>query len=71
MEHPRWGLISSVVTSKHIKSGEELYTNYGYKKFFEFPADFPWYWEVKRNIEKEERLEAKSKQRIKKKIYIN
>ena len=71
MEHPRWGLISSVVASKDIKAGEELYTNYGYRKAAEFPADFPWYWELKRNIEKEERLEAKSKPRTEeKKIYI-
>ena len=57
MDHPRWGIIQSVGASRNLKAGEELYANYGYKKF-PFPSDFPWYWELKRKLDKENRLEA-------------
>lgn len=48
-----------VVTTRHIKAGEELFTHYGYhpdRDIF-FPGDFPWYWKLKEKIEKEEREE--------------
>ena len=65
MEHPRWGATQGVVTTKAVKAGEELFTHYGYTKIDEVPADVPWYWELKRQVEKEERLSAK---RLKDKI---
>ena len=46
-----------VVSTKTIKAGEELFTYYGYKKG-RMPSDFPWYWKLKRKVEKEEALEA-------------
>merc|ERR1712080_501471 len=58
MDHPRWGAIQGVVTTKDVKAGEELFTHYGYEPD-DFPNDFPWYWELKRNIEKEERQAEK------------
>ena len=30
MEHPRFGAIVTVTATKSIKSGEEIYVNYGY-----------------------------------------
>ena len=57
MEHPRWGAIMGVVSTKHIKAGEELFTYYGYKPR-KMPEDFPWYWELKRKEEEEEELQA-------------
>ena len=45
-----------VVTTLPIKAGQELYTYYGYTKA-EFPSDFPWYWELKRQTEKEDRVQ--------------
>ena len=53
IEHPRWGAIMGVVTTRHIKSGEELFTYYGYSKR-NMPYDFPWYWELKRKVEEED-----------------
>ena len=46
-----------VVSTKHIKAGEELFTYYGYKPR-KMPEDFPWYWELKRKVEEEEELQA-------------
>jgi hypothetical protein len=68
LEHPRWGLIQSVTTTRDIKAGKELFTNYGYGKN-DFPDDFPWYWEKMRAQEKEERLleEAALKEQYQKK----
>ena len=63
IEHPRWGATQSVVLTKDVNAGEELFTFYGYKKN-EIPNDFPWYWELKRAIEKEERLAAKINQKF-------
>ena len=57
MEHPRWGAIMGVVSTKHIKAGEELLTYYGYKPR-KMPEDFPWYLELKRKVEEEEELQA-------------
>ena len=48
-----------MLITKPVKAGEELFTYYGYGSGFDIPADFPWYWELKRQVEKEERLEAK------------
>ena len=61
-EHPRWGLIQSVTPTRNIKAGEELFTNYGYKSA-DFPDDFPWYWETKLAIEREERIEKENKKK--------
>ena len=64
MEHPRWGMIQTVTPTRDIKAGEELFTYYGYgrqKGGQDFPEDFPWYWEAKQSIEKEERLLQKKK----------
>ena len=63
MEHPRWGLIQSVTAMRDLKAGEELFTFYGYGKN-DFPADFPWYFEAKLALEREERLikETKAKE---------
>ena len=46
IEHPRWGLIQSIVTTKEVKAGEELFLYYGYKENL-FPLDFPWYFQQK------------------------
>ena len=58
IEHPRWGATQSVTTTKAVKAGQELFTFYGYGPH-ELPADFPWYWDMKRQVDKEERLEAR------------
>ena len=60
MDHPRWGIIPCLVSSRDIASGEELYAYYGYKDA-SFPLDFPWYFELKRKVEKEQRLKNKGK----------
>ena len=60
MDHPRWGLIQSVVASRDIKAGEELFGHYGYERG-KFPSDFPWYFELKNQIDKEHRLKKRTK----------
>ena len=50
IEHPRWGAIMGVVSTKHIQEGDELFTYYGYRPA-KLPADFPWYWELKSKLE--------------------
>ena len=68
IEHPRWGLIQSVTGLFPIEAGQEIFTNYGYDKGGrrvepgEFPYDFPWFWETKAKIEKEERIGKETKQ---------
>ena len=57
IDHPRWGLIQGVVANRDIKAGEELFGYYGYKSQT-FPEDFPWYYELKRKVEQEQRLKA-------------
>ena len=59
MDHPRWGLIQSAVSTRYIRAGEELYGYYGYDKPGSFPDDFPWYWEQKMKVDKVSRLKAK------------
>ena len=60
-DHPVWGMIQSVTPISDIQSDTELFTNYGYGKPGEFPSDFPWYFETKLLIEREERLNEKEK----------
>lgn len=48
-----------VVTTAPVKAGEELFTYYGYGRF-PMPEDFPWYWDMKKQIEDAENLEAKN-----------
>ena len=60
IDHPRWGLIQSLVVTRDIKAGEELLHDYGYEyPPLEFPFDFPWYWELKRKTDKQKRLQRK------------
>ena len=54
-EHPRWGAIIGVYAKKDIEAGEELFAYYGYSLGHNIPNDHPWYWEAKRELEKEER----------------
>ena len=63
MEHPRFGLILSVIPTRDVKAGEELFADYGYQKA-EFPSDFPWYWETLMEIERSERLALESKEHL-------
>ena len=60
IEHPRWGAIMGVVTTTDVEAGDELFTYYGYSSGLSIPADFPWYWEMKKEIEEKENLEAKN-----------
>ena len=55
IEHPRWGVIIGIRTTKLIKAGEEIFTYYGYKKK-DFPADVPWYHEAHQKYLEERRL---------------
>ena len=70
MEHPRWGLIMTITPTRDIKSGEEIFIYYGYeneRNSGEFPIDYPWYWDQKMALEKDERLKHKTeKKKIKK-----
>ena len=53
---------------RDIKAGEELFTFYGYgwpEGGPDFPEDFPWYWEAKKSIDREERLLQKKKEKKK------
>ena len=45
-----------VVSTKLIKSGEEVFTYYGYHQG-SMPWDYPWYWKLKVQMDEEERLE--------------
>ena len=60
-DHPVWGMIQSVTPTSDIQADTELFTNYDYGKPGDFPADFPWYFETKLLIEREERLNGKDK----------
>ena len=48
-----------VVTTAPVKAGEELFTYYGYGRVA-MPEDFPWYWDMKKQIEDAENLEAQN-----------
>ena len=60
IEHPRWGAILGVVTTTHVKAGEELFTYYGYDDGGAMPEDYPWYWELKRQIENEQNCQQRT-----------
>ena len=61
-EHPRWGLIQSVVSQVELKAGSEVFTHYGYsEEKRKFPSDFPWYWEAKEALDQEEKLKENDK----------
>ena len=68
-EHPRWGLIQSVTPYEDLKAGDELFTDYGYDRnknvAGDFPNDFPWYWETRRKLKREERFEKEALEREK------
>ena len=66
MEHPRWGSIMCVASIRKIKSGEEIFTNYGYAKA-KAPEDFPWYHEALEKLEEDERKEKEKEVSVKKK----
>ena len=69
MEHPRWGMIQSVRLNRpeEIEAGTELFGYYGYAPF-EFPEDFPWYFELKMQVERELRLEREA---LEKKVKLD
>ena len=50
---------------EELKAGQEIFTNYGYKKPLPFPHDRPWYWatkaQVDKDIEDDKKRNAKSK----------
>ena len=52
-----------VLLSSDIKTGQEVFTHYGYDLNAiapsPMPRDFPWYWDLKMKTEKSYRLEAK------------
>ena len=57
IEHPRFGAIVSIVASKFISTGEEIYVNYGYnKKATKLLNLAPWYdkqfWDTKAYLAK-------------------
>lgn len=63
IEHPRWGHIQSVTLLQDLKAGDELFTYYGYERGGgkpEFPADFPWYYETKMSLDREDRLKQEA-----------
>ena len=68
-DHPIWGAIIGVFPLVEIKAGMELFMYYDYERS-DFPQDFPWYWETKLAIEREERIdkEKNSKKGKQKKI---
>ena len=47
---------------RDMKAGEELFTFYGYGKN-DFPADFPWYFEAKLALEREERIAKEAEEK--------
>lgn len=68
LEHPRWGLIMGLVTSRHISKGEEQFTDYGYPEAKAPPADFPWYFELRRKLIMEKR--SREEENKKKSNYV-
>ena len=61
MEHPRWGMIQTVTAFQELHPGEEILVNYSYDRHgpnpLPFPNDFPWYWEARAALEKENKLD--------------
>ena len=64
IEHPRWGLIIALLTTRDVKKEEEIFANYDYDPD-EFPMDYPWYHDQKIAFQKEERLRKEPNSRIK------
>ena len=56
-----------VLLSSDIKTGQEVFTHYGYDLNAiapsPMPRDFPWYWDLKIKTEKSDRLEAKNRRK--------
>ena len=50
-----------VVTTRHIKAGEELFTYYRLYNTDILPYDYPWYWELKEKTEEAEKEQTESK----------
>ncbi len=64
MEHPRWGPIRCVESLRPIKSGEEIFTYYGYETIDPLgdpPEDYPWYFEALKALEEEEEAQSDRK----------
>ena len=61
MEHPRWGATMAVQLTRDVSAGNEIYTYYDYERLDINLPELAWYWELKRQVEKEERLEANRK----------
>ncbi|XP_071749478.1 uncharacterized protein [Lepeophtheirus salmonis] len=62
-ESPRWGIVSSIgLYFKSIKKGEQLFVDYGYSSPGAFPADFPWFWELKNKVDQEIKEKEKLEQ---------
>ena len=55
VEHPIWGLIMGLFTTKNVNAGNELFAFYTYIPR-DFPEDYPWYWDLKMTTEKKIRL---------------
>ena len=47
MEHPRYGVISTLVSTRPINKDDELFLDYGYKDQESSRVYFPWYFEGK------------------------
>ena len=56
----------SIIPTINIPEQSELFMHYGYKQA-EFPSDFPWYWETKNRLERQERMQKEKKSKKKKK----
>ena len=52
MEHPRFGLILQLEAVKPIERGQEVFVDYGYKEPAVFPDDHLWYFQLKKEYEK-------------------
>ena len=65
LEHPRWGASQGLQTTKDIKAGEQLLAYYHYTQHErgQYYLDVPWYWEQKRQIEKDERLARRNSEK--------
>ena len=49
-----------VFTTTHVKAGDEIFTYYGYGGKSNMPEDFPWYWELKSQIDKKEKSKKRA-----------
>ena len=60
IEHPRFSVGAGVFlrAGHKLAPGEEVFTDYGYKVKLPFPADIPWYWDMKANVDKERRAKT-------------